>query len=346
MIIQRGNSDAVSFNDDSSPDGRTTSGQKISVNAQVIAEYSTDWYYRILRYCASVTGELKSTQAWPVFQGLSWEERKRIWIGLSKVRIHVVDPRPYRKQWNEVVSAAWRCDDATEIIGQFVLQGVPGARQFLNQLEIYTAESVLSDSFAVRLHRASRYLRDELMLFGIGDDTDEENPICIRDFGQDAKPMVRKVSNWAAKSAATFHESMDCLLDPGQGSSDSPFFSTNLVRRRMESRVLQTHAFDKGDCQQISLLENARKEILQTLRGFDSLMNIREIKPYSQVDSSQSYFIQAADIAAGIATRILETENLEGLVTRFSYVTYNGRRMSMADAEEEVRRLRSRRICS
>jgi hypothetical protein len=114
----------------------------------------------------------------------------------------------------------------------------------------------------------------------------------------------------------------------------------------MESRVLQTHAFDKGDCQQISLLENARKEILQTLRGFDSLMNIREIKPYSQVDSSQSYFIQAADIAAGIATRILETDNLEGLVTRFSYVTYNGRRMSMADAEEEVRRLRSRRICS
>ena len=50
--------------------------------------------------------------------------------------------------------------------------------------------------------------------------------------------------------------------------------------------------------------------------------------------------MQAADVAAGIASKLLETENLVAVVKSFEYVTYNGRRLSVSDAEEETRRMR------
>jgi hypothetical protein len=343
MSNRQRNSDAVSFNDDTSPDSRLTTGRRVSVNAQVVAEDSVDWYYRILHRCAPVPAELKSTRVWVIFQSLPPEEREKIWSGLSKVRIHVVDPRPYSQHWDDVVNAAWRRDDATRLIRQFALEGMPSAKAFLDQLEILTAQSVLADSFAARVQRIGRYLRDELMFFARDEDRSEESVVDLQDFSQDAKPIVRKVSNWSAKSAATFHEPMDCFLSPDEDILNLRYFPNDLMRKRMMSRVLQAHAFDKGDRQQLELLESARKNILLTLRPFDSLTELDEAAPYSEVDSSESYLIQAADSAAGIAARILETENLVALVSHFSYVSYNGRRISVADAEEELRQQRSRR---
>jgi hypothetical protein len=47
--------------------------------------------------------------------------------------------------------------------------------------------------------------------------------------------------------------------------------------------------------------------------------------------------VQATDIAAGIASKVLETQNLAAVVSHFEYVTFNGRRFSVAEAEEELR---------
>ena len=89
----------MSFNDDSSPHTQATAGLKVSVNAQVLPENSLDWYYRILLLCQNATGEVKSTEVWPSFQAISGENKDRIWNGLSKVRIHMADPRPYAKDY-------------------------------------------------------------------------------------------------------------------------------------------------------------------------------------------------------------------------------------------------------
>jgi hypothetical protein len=61
---------------------------------------------------------------------------------------------------------------------------------------------------------------------------------------------------------------------------------------------------------------------------------------YIEVESSESYYVQAADFAAGIASDLFSRERLTGVVLRFEYVTYNGRRISLADAEEEIKRQR------
>jgi hypothetical protein len=58
------------------------------------------------------------------------------------------------------------------------------------------------------------------------------------------------------------------------------------------------------------------------------------------IESKESYYAQAADIAAGIASFIYASEGLIGLVRRFEYVTFNGVRISPLDAEEEMRKLK------
>jgi hypothetical protein len=162
----------------------------------------------------------------------------------------------------------------------------------------------------------------------------------LRGFGHDVKPLVRKVSTWAAKSAAAFHEALDCFWNL---DGETRIYQNDIIRRRMKARVLDTHVFDMGDKKQLELLESMRGSILENLREpggwYAGLKTESRIKPYSETDSKDSYLVQAADIAAGIASKILEGQNLVAVVTSFEYVTYNGRRLAVSDAEEEVRRM-------
>jgi hypothetical protein len=59
---------------------------------------------------------------------------------------------------------------------------------------------------------------------------------------------------------------------------------------------------------------------------------------FMEVESKESYYVQAADFAAGIASDVYATHRLIGIVGRFEYVSFNGIRVSRADAEEERRK--------
>ena len=110
---------------------------------------------------------------------------------------------------------------------------------------------------------------------------------------------------------------------------------------RMLRRMQPTHAFDAGDDQQLRLLEEARQNVLSELT-VDGPLFMKPRPGITKVTSENSYFIQAADFASGIASNIYTFYGLLGVVSKFEYVTYNGRRVSQADAEEERRR-RTRR---
>ena len=120
------------------------------------------------------------------------------------------------------------------------------------------------------------------------------------------------------------------------------FFQTDIIKKRMKACILNTHVLDEGNQKQVDLLERARGNILTNLTEpvpDESAFETRiETTPYSQVKSTDSFLVQAADIAAGIASKLLETQGLVAVVGSFEYVTYNGRRLSITDAEEETRR--------
>jgi hypothetical protein len=338
MIINPGHSDAASFNDDSSPDTRLTSGQKLAINAQVVPEGSLDWYFKILQLCESVPGELKSADVWPRFQALGTEDRQRIWAGLSKVRIHIVDPRPYGDSLHETLREVFHWKEPAKVLAERLELKNPHAIWLSKQLQVFTAERILSDSTGARVYSLSRFLGDSLMLFAAPPGSQTPDVIALDVFGPDVKPMIRKVSMWAAKSAATFHKALDCFMEFDETVRYSP---NALIQQRMAERVLEPHVFDQGDHRQLELLEDARTNILDSLRSNATyLMALRQRKPYQEADSRNSYLVQAADIAAGIASKVLETQNLVAVVSSFEYVTYNGRRMSIAEAEEELRLMR------
>ncbi|MGA8313239.1 MAG: hypothetical protein WB755_24660 [Terriglobales bacterium] len=57
-----------------------------------------------------------------------------------------------------------------------------------------------------------------------------------------------------------------------------------------------------------------------------------------ELESKESYYLQAADFGAGIASDIYASHKLIGVVERFEYVTFNGVRVSRSDAEEEMKK--------
>ncbi len=208
-IIQSGAPEAVSFNDDSSPDTRLTSNSKISVNAQVIPEHSPDWFYRVLQLCESIPGELKSAEVWTRFQLVDSAAKRQIWAGLSKVRIHIVDPRPYRKWFDDVLRRIFRTDDAGTVLREQVALKEPRATATWKLLQSAIANSMLSDSCAQRVLFMSRFLKQFSMMIDSDEHCTSDVGLTVEDFGTDPKPLVRNVTMWAAKSAAAFHQALD-----------------------------------------------------------------------------------------------------------------------------------------
>jgi hypothetical protein len=338
-IIQPGEAEAASFNDDSSPDARLTAGLKVSINAQVIPESSLDWYFRVLQLCGSIRGELKSAEVWQRFDALRGDSKDRIWAGLSKVHIHIVDPRPYRRSFDKIVERIIPFKDPSNFLRERLAAKDPWAIWLSEQGQFFMADQILRDSVGARVYSISKFVSEFPTRVQENESRLDDTILELNQFGQDAKPLVRKASAWSAKSAATFHQALDCFLSV---DAETAVYESDIIRKRMKSRVLDSHTFDKGDQKHLDLLEKARGNILDNLREptmpGEEYVNGDVANPYCQADSKDSYLIQAADIAAGIASKLLETQNLVFVVQSFEYVTYNGHRFSVSDAEEYLRR--------
>jgi hypothetical protein len=68
----------------------------------------------------------------------------------------------------------------------------------------------------------------------------------------------------------------------------------------------------------------------------------RRVQNPPKTRTANSFFVQAAAIACGFASKVMEQSGLTAVVGRLEYVTYNGSRLSRTDAEEQERRLCAR----
>ncbi len=343
QIILAGGSEAASFNDDTSPDTRMTARSRVCIDAQVIPEKPLDWYYRLLSFCPDLPAELKSTSLVPRFNALPVEARNSIWSGLSGVRIHIVDPRPYRYRIDDLLRRVWGRNDAPALLSQAVAQGLAGAKRLQDRLRECMVHAIIGDSTASRVRRLSRVYNPRMLLgVPILDNTEPEEALPailpIEMFGRD-KAIVRKATNWSAKSSAAFHGALDCLEDIGQ---EVYLFQVpeRLIRRRMFRTLQTTHAFDRGNERELQVLEEARRNIIAELDGLERAYTVPLSEAFVQIDSRDSFYIQAADFAARIAGAVYGSEGLTRVASRFEYVTYNGRRVSKAEAEEKTREIR------
>ncbi len=257
--------------------------------------------------------------------------------------VHIVDPRPYVEHAKDVLRTALHRDDAPEVLARLSAEGIPGANWMLANLVKYTATSVLMDSTAVRVNQLGRALGRFPISHPFFDSAADISidPIEVEDFDDKPRSLLREVTAWTAKSAAAFESALHCINEMEHEIESFRYFPEQLIKRRMESRVLDRHAYDEGHPRHIQLLEDARTNILETLSTPGSWPPTRKrtrATGYSQFDSRECYFGQAADIAAGLARHVYETEKLVTIVSRFEHVTHNGERMSLKGAEEQMRR--------
>jgi hypothetical protein len=347
VIIFDGDGDAISFNDEGSPDSRQTGRTKVHINAQVNRSLSLDWFYRLLAFFPDIRTELKSGIIVARFKDLPIETRDRIWRSLYRVRIHIVDPRPHYRRANDMLRNLLKNDDAPERLRQGVAEGSPVAQYLLAAQREMVADSILRRSAAVRVQSLAHALSDllfvplsdELSPF-FGSNRDPSPLITLEDFGRPSDPnVVRNVASWSAKASAAFHSAHDAAWEEtGQDATYDRFDFGHAARRRMAQELLPSHAFDKGNGPHIELLEQTRQSMIDEVTANDQFYAvIGRPTGFVEVESNQSYYVQAADFAAGIASDIFATHKLVGVVERFEYVSFNGIRVSRADAEEEMR---------
>lgn len=349
VIILDGSGEAISFNDEGSPHSHKTDHTKVYIDAQVNRTLSLDWFYKLLAFFPDVPGELKSGVIVAKFKDLPTETRDRIWRSLSRVRIHIVDPRPHYRQIDNMLRAAWGKDDAPDNLRQMATQGSYAARSMLARMREMVADSILKDSTAMRVQWFGRALSDPLfgmnlpepLSFLVRSPLDSEPLIRVEDFGSTGdRDVVRNVASWSAKASAAFHAALDAAMSADESDvMNYGFGLERAVRRRMTQELLPLHAFDKGNRHHIDLLESSRRSIIDELAANDRFFALiaRQKRGFVELESKESYYVQAADFAAGISGDIYASHKLIGVVERFEFVSFNGVRVSRADAEHEMK---------
>jgi hypothetical protein len=349
LIIPTGDDKAISFTDDSSPDARLTGGDKVFINGQVNRDLSLGWYYQIIQLFPDVQGELKSTEVVERFRTFPTGTRDAIWAGLARVKIHIVDPKPHRHKINNILRKAWRNEDAPKLLQQWEKEGLPWAQPFSQQVRAMVADSILQDSTAMRVQFWGRHLLDPFGIMRLDNEVKRffarsarpSSPLISTEDFPERKGLIRDVASWAAKSSAAFHSALDAVQFPNE--NDVGTYRVDVgdhLRRKMAEQLLPVHAFDKGNQKQLDLLEDARSSLFQEMAAHDRIFGLATgRRGIISVESKESFYIQAADIAAGIGSHIYATEGLIGAVERFEYVTYNGERVSHSDAEQAMREL-------
>jgi hypothetical protein len=352
LVITAGKEEAISFTDEGSPDTHLTGNDKVCVDAQVDRSLSLDWYYKIIRWFPDAPGELKSSVVVARLKNFPSEVRSAIWTGLRRVKIHIVDPRCHRRRFENMLRETWRSKDAPQTLDRMAREGLPHARFISEQLRDMVADSILHDSTAMRVQSLGRALADPFLGSVRASDlppcmVEPEVPskplVAVSDFKK-RKGLIRDVTSWSAKSSAAFHSALDAGSEAFDGEDATAYYANfeNVVQRRMAQELLSVHAFDEGNQRHLDLLDDARQSVIKELAARDYHHGLIIPQPgFVATESRESYYVQAADIAAGMASDLYAHEGLIGIVDRWEYVTYNGARVSRTDAEEEMRKLRS-----
>jgi hypothetical protein len=243
---------------------------------------------------------------------------------------------------------SWKREDAPEKLRELAAEGSPIARYVLATMREMVADLILRKSTAMRVQSLGHALSNPLFGMKLPDELspffgprhDPTPLITLEDFGRTSdRDVVRNVASWSAKASAAFHSAHDAVWgEEEQEATYDRFDFGRTVRRRMIQELLPAHAFDEGNRPHIDLLEHSRQSMIDDFTADDHFYAvIGRPSGFIEVESKESYYVQAADFAAGIASDVFATHKLIGVVGRFEYVSFNGIRVSRADAEEEMK---------
>lgn len=335
----------ASYIDDTSLDSRRTGGDPVQVAAQVVPDRGIGWFFELLSFFPDYSVELKSTAVLRAFAHLPKRSRQKVEEGLRAVRVHVHDPRTHRvaweREWERLTGMLFHQD----VLRTADSVGEKAARLLVEQQDRFIAKAVLRESAH---HRLDRLMGQSPVVHpgrveatGAADGVEAE----MAAFEGERRSLVRSTTEYAVKAAPTFADAMNRLNDPAEFELfflQSRYGGSHWLAKRIVLEALEEpHAYDRGNEKHLRMVEDARSDLIESLSGPVGLaLASHEPGPLASLDSSDSYLVQAADIAAGFARAAYQKEGPVGLVRRFDFVTLNGRRVGVAEAADEMRQHR------
>lgn len=331
----------ASFTDETSLHSRETARRKVYVHAQVLPEPSLEWFYELRKRCLAddPAGETKSTAINAAFFSLAAPEKQRIFSTLKAVRIHITDPRLYVAEIERTLPER---DIGAFLVSVEQLQHGQGTelKQAINE---YLTRRILDDSPAQRVRRLhlnlefTSGLRIDSWLWDADDDEDSSVPAYdFKPFEELPADVVRRVTLFVSKSNPVFAAPLDVLNELTKQrdlkTSLDPFW-------RVHRSLTDAHAFDEGNDAALRWIRGERAEVLSRVDRYGMFGQGIAPGPLEAIDSQDSPFVQAADIAAGLVRGLWTHGGLTDVVRRFDYVTYNGTRLSESDAARIQRSL-------
>jgi hypothetical protein len=276
--------------------------------------------------------------------------REKILKTLSTVRIHIVDPRPYTVGLNDALRKVL---PKGTTVSDF-LRRLDAATQHLKQVRAKSLESIarriLHDSPGERLkgqykawERANGMHREAIEAFDIRTPTKPAptTEFDLTPFYHPNANMLNDVANFVSASASVFTSA----LDQFQEAQIDSFLTAPMAAPWLINNALsRSHAYDDGQSAAVKWVEQQRIEVLSSLDRDKSFYPASTPEPLQELVSTDSVQIQAADIAASIAREFWSRNNLPYLVRQFSYVTYNGQKLSEDQASTYETILRTHTI--
>lgn len=229
-------------------------------------------------------------------------------------------------------------DNAIDVVRHRAIAKDPFAMALLEKLNNHTAESILLDAPSRKLSWNLHYAQNRFAYgYGfrkyLGTPSPPDHDIDMSRL-KSRKPgsIVRAATEWTAKSASAFSDAIDSTFTEYIFPHQHPL--SNPVYRKLR----QSHAFDRGNDKYIDLMEDERKVIAREM-SYAFWQEIYPLVPLrGDVDSKKSYFIQASDLAGGIASHLYEHGGIFTVTMHFEYVIFNGERISQNDAYETMRK--------
>jgi hypothetical protein len=334
--------EAVSFTDDTSPDTRNGIQRYVSIQANVKRKFPLTWYYDLIKpFEKDRRAELKSRDILPVYRTLSAAQRAILWETLKNVQINITDALPYQEQTKQSANRAFKRDDAIDFIRQKAIANDPTAKILLEMLNNHTAESILLDAPSRHLSSLAFYARQfpfggygfgrYMRSTGLGFPEPPDHEIPLAKF-QSRRPgsIVRTVTAWTAQSAVVFSEAIDSVSFNG-------FYHHHPLLDPVQRALRRSHAFDDGHKNLVCITNEERRSVAKKLSRFNhGQENYPFGRLYDNLDSRQSFYIQACDIAAGIARHLYENGSILAVALNFDYVMFNGKRISQSEAYETM----------
>lgn len=164
--------------------------------------------------------------------------------------------------------------------------------------------------------------------------------------------MVTRAAALACKSGSVFTDAHDAATNPDMDEDDFRFDTVPRLARKVVNRLRDRHAFDRGDEKLLGRVQKRRDSLGRRLEDMaDPFARFERFslesttgcasafaEPLATVESADVTEAQAADVAAHMAAAIYQREGLLGVVKRFSYVVFNGARVTERNVDEHLRR--------